>query len=406
MTAAGEASPHDPPGAAPDGEDALDRDPSADPLSVLFVSPMDLSGRSGGNVATKEIAVAFARHHGVELSLVCPRPADALPPGLTDGAERAWFLPEKPAGTMEWHARSQLPTLRAHAAAERAVDPDLIVARVGPSSVFTPLAALVTRTPYVALIRGMVGRNLKFGTVVDALVRANALAADETYVAYGEIADRYGLGEDATVFPNAVDPERFQPMDRAEARERIDAPIDPGDFVVGFVGSLKQRHRVGDLLDAVAALPDGEAVHVLVVGDGPQRDALESRVADAGLTDAVTFCGYVDHDELAPYVGSCDATYGVVDADNPSNPIKCYEYLACERPVITSATDELGFVAERDLGVALDRVSPETVADAIARLRSLDDDALAEMGRRGREYVVENHTWDRLADAVVATYRE
>jgi len=378
--------------------------PDADPLSVLFVSPMDLAGRSGGNVATKEIAVAFARHPGVELSLVCPRPAGALPPELADRAERTWFLPEKPAGTMEWHARSQLPTLRAHAAAERAVDPDLIVARVGPSSVFTPLAALATRTPYVALIRGMVGRNLKFGTVVDALVRVNAMAADDVYVAYGEIADRYGLGANATVFPNAVDPERFRPMDRTKARERIDAPVGPDEFVVGFVGSLKERHRVGDLLDAVAGLPDG-GVHVLVVGDGPEREALEARVAEAGLADAVTFCGYVDHDDLTPYIGSCDATYGVVDADNPSNPIKCYEYLASERPVITTATDELGFVSEQDLGVALDRVSPETVADAIDRLRSLDEDALTEMGRRGREHVAENHTWDRLAEAVVASYR-
>ena len=163
-------------------------------------------------------------------------------------------------------------------------------------------------------------------------------------------------------------------------------------------------------IEALAADVGADAGWFTAAPHHPQFEALSllsAWVSTAGsLTTGWSIRTVVPHDDLAPYICSCDATYGVVDASNPSNPIKVYEYLACERPVITSATDELGFVAERDLGVALDRVSPETVADAIARLRSLDDDALAEMGRRGREYVVENHTWDRLADAVVATYRE
>jgi len=392
-------------GSAEQSTAVTDRSTDAEPLRVLFVSLMDLAGRSGGNIATREIAAALGRHPEVSLSVVCPRPADTLPESIAQYAEHTWYLPRKEAGTVEWHAKSQPATLRAHWAANRTVDPDLVVARVGPSSVITPLSALATRTPYIALIRGMVGRNLKFGTVVDQIVRTNAMVADETYVAYSEIADRYGLGDDATVFPNAVDPGRFAPVPKVTAREQIDAPIAEGDFVVGFVGSLKERHRIADLLRGVESLPATEPVRVLVVGDGPQREALEAQVAEAGMGDSVTFCGYVPHDDLAPYIGACDVTYGVVDEDNPSNPIKCYEYLACERPVITSATDELSFVAEHDIGITLTRVEPRSVGDAIRRLRSLDDDALAAMGSRGREYVVENHTWGRLADAIVATGR-
>jgi glycosyltransferase involved in cell wall biosynthesis len=361
---------------------------------------MDLAGKSGGNIATKEVVAAVGRQPDLSLSLVCPRPERDLPATVATHAENVWYLPTKPAGTVRWHARSQVAMARILPRAYRTVDPDLVVARVGPSTVLTPLSTTLSRTPYVVLIRGMVGRNLRFGTVVDGIVRANAFLADEAYVAFQAIIDRYGLDSltRASVFSNAVDPQQFRPVPRTEARAAIDAGFDDDDFVVGFVGSLKRRHRVEVLLQSVADLPEEVSVQVLVVGDGPQRAELEALVEERALSDAVTFTGFVPHEDLLPYIGSCDVTYGVVDDANPSNPIKCYEYLACERPVVTSLTDELAFVEREVFGVGIETVDRESVRDAIRSLWERGDETLAEMGRRGREYVVENHTWDRLAD--------
>ena len=69
-------------GAAPDTATG-DRS-SPDSHSVLFVSPMDLGGRSGGNVATKEIVAAVGRHPDLALSLVCPEPAEGLPADVAE----------------------------------------------------------------------------------------------------------------------------------------------------------------------------------------------------------------------------------------------------------------------------------------------------------------------------------
>ena len=87
--------------------------------------------------------------------------------------------------------------------------------------------------------------------------------------------------------------------------------------------------------------------------------------------------------------------------DSKGSPVKLYEYMSCGRPVI--ATDNRGIgdvVAERGAGLA---VSPHDAgAVAIAVNRILDDPDLGhEMGRRGREVVIRDFSWRRVASDIV-----
>ncbi len=373
-------------------------------MNVLFVTNEDLAGASGGNIATRELAAALAAHEDVTLSLICPtEPAD-LPARLRDAATVAWTLPEKTDG-VAWHAQSQPSWIAGLARVFSGERPDLVVARAGASMVAPPLVARLAGIPYVLLVRGMVSRNLKFQRAIDQVVRLNVRLADEVFVAYEAIADaiedyRGGLQSPIRVAPNAVDPDVFTPEDQSAARSAIGLDVDE-EFVVGFVGSLKERHCVEQLVRAVGRLREERDCHLLVVGDGPLRESLESLVADLDLTDAVTFAGFVDHDSVNTYVCACDALYGVVDPEKPSNPIKCYEYLACERPILTTRTPEFSFVERESVGVTLDAVDVESVRAGLARLADLSPAERTRLGRRGREYVVENHTWAQVVETVL-----
>lgn len=95
------------------------------------------------------------------------------------------------------------------------------------------------------------------------------------------------------VIPNGVPAERCpvpDPAARLAARERFGLP--PEAPVVVCIGALSPEKRIGNAIDAVASLPD---VHLLVVGDGPQRRELEQQAsASASASGRVHFAGVLD----------------------------------------------------------------------------------------------------------------
>jgi glycosyltransferase involved in cell wall biosynthesis len=228
--------------------------------------------------------------------------------------------------------------------------------------------------------------------------------AEDVYGAYSEVIDqvrniRPSSKSSPVLFSNAVDPQKFTPQDRDEIRQHIPVSYLESKFVVGFVGSLKNRHNVEELIRAVRKLP--EHIHLLIVGDGPQRSPLEDLVSDLDLNNRVTFTGFIPHAKVSSYISACDAMYGVTDPEIPSNPIKNYEYLACARPIITDHTPEFEFVDRISAGISIENVSVDEIVAAIRELESMSLEERVKSGARGREYVLENHTWDALVELVI-----
>lgn len=96
----------------------------------------------------------------------------------------------------------------------------------------------------------------------------------------------------SSVIYNGVDLGRFSAARVSAAGERERYGISEGAFVVGTVGRLVAEKNQLPLLDAVAELrASGADVHLMLVGDGPQRAELQQRAAERGIFDAVTFAG-------------------------------------------------------------------------------------------------------------------
>jgi glycosyltransferase involved in cell wall biosynthesis len=366
---------------------------------IAFVTAADLSGTTGDSVATKEIVGALADRSDIEVELFSQTPTKELPTEIGAAVQRAVPLPKKPVDvatwrTLVWHGRFQATLARqlGQAIGDRRFD--LVIARVNASMIVPPLLAGATRTPYSILVRGMVSRNISFGRIADRIVCLNSRLADNAYVAYQEVKEtvdrcRPSTKPPSTVVPNAVDPEMFYPVKRTEQRDALGISSD--EFVVGFVGTLQKRHRTEMLLRG-AAEADRD-VSILIVGDGPERSRLEAVANRLDIGETIQFVGAVAHSEVNRYISACDICYGVVDPERPSNPIKLYEYLACERPVITSRTDELEFIQRENFGATLDTLSPESIKTGIEQLGALSATERQEMGHRARNYIQNNHTW-------------
>lgn len=157
-----------------------------------------------------------------------------------------------------------------------------------------------------------------------------------------------------------------------------------------FVGRLDAVKGVRLLLQAVAGLrADWPDLTLTLIGDGPERAALEAQAATPALSGAVRFAGLQGADAVAAALAEHDML--VLPSFAEGVPMVLMEALASRLPVVAT---QVGGVAElvRDgeRGLLVPPGDAEALADAMARL--LADPALGlRMGEAGHRFVATHH---------------
>lgn len=197
-----------------------------------------------------------------------------------------------------------------------------------------------------------------------------------------------GATVNVTVAPNGID---------LDAIRR--APVADGPVTLVTVGRLLANKRVDLLFDAVARLRDrGTTVTCRVIGDGPERGALEARAQALGIGPQVEFCTDVA-DQATLYSLVKAARVFVFASEREGFGIAVLEALACGLPVVTtSAPDNLSAQLVYDSGAG---VVCEPTADGLA-------DAIVGVLERAAPPVAEAawlsaFDWDAIAETVLAT---
>lgn len=209
--------------------------------------------------------------------------------------------------------------------------------------------------------------------------------------------DRIALGEARKVFATSRNV-----ADRLERSTGIAAEVLPhppqelpyrcegyGDFVLS-VGRLDRAKRVDLLIEAARH----GGFQVVVAGDGPDRERLESLA-----NGSIRFAGRVSPDVLADLYARCLAVYyAPVDEDFGMVP---YEAFLSEKPVVTTtdAGGPLEVVLDRTTGLVCEPRA-EALADACVWLRSHLGEARA-FGRAGRE-LARQVSWERAIERLLA----
>jgi glycosyltransferase involved in cell wall biosynthesis len=149
-----------------------------------------------------------------------------------------------------------------------------------------------------------------------------------------------------------------------------------------FLGRLSQEKGLGTLLAAAAR---AARVPLVIVGEGPQREALERQAAEQGLSH-VRFTGHQPDAELRNIVNG--AAFVVLPSECYENcPMAVFEAGALARPVIAAAIGGVPeLVQHGDNGLLFAPGDAAQLADAMQRLFA-DRELCAAMGRRNRECV-------------------
>jgi glycosyltransferase involved in cell wall biosynthesis len=128
-----------------------------------------------------------------------------------------------------------------------------------------------------------------------------------------EVEEFYRLAVPQVFIPNGVDFSGLTPgSDRAALRARLDTPVDA--VVALFMGNLTQQKRPDRFLRVLArATAENTRLYGWLLGDGPDRVALEAQVAELGLGDRVRFLGY--QEQVAPFVAATDLYVSTSDTE-------------------------------------------------------------------------------------------
>lgn len=226
----------------------------------------------------------------------------------------------------------------------------------------------------------------------DALVVVAAEQAERLYRA-GIARERIHQVDNAIDAPAAEDAART-----GEVRRELQL-ADAG-FVFGAVSRLSAEKNLGQLLDAFQTLAQvTPGARLLIVGDGPEREALQARCRELSLAAQVVFAG--NRSDMG-------AVYPVIDclvlpSLTEGMPLVVLEAMARGIPIVASAVGDV----PRLLGHAIHaRLVPP--GDELALATALDQ-ALAFHGRRddsARTYALAHHAPSVMADRYIGIYRQ
>lgn len=213
------------------------------------------------------------------------------------------------------------------------------------------------------------------------------------------VKSKFPLKSNITVkiTPFGVDVNKFK-KDQKENKEC--------SFTIGTVKTLRPKYGIENLIRAFGSLVSKgyTNIQLKIAGKGYLRPDLEELTNQLGLADKVKFLGWVENNEVPHLLNSFDIYVAPSSLDSESFGVAIVEASACELPVIVTRVGGLpevvndgytGFVVEPD--------SVESLSKAIEVLMS-DDKKRIQMGKAGRENVINKYEWDYCVERMIEIY--
>jgi sugar transferase (PEP-CTERM/EpsH1 system associated) len=222
--------------------------------------------------------------------------------------------------------------------------------------------------------------------------------ADAVLSVSSKLADRMArdvqFGRDRiTVIRNGADLSKFGTVARADAREGLN--LAPNALVVGTMGRLVPVKDHDTFLASVARLKNrGAHVQALIVGDGPGREYLESRVRALGLRLSVRFLGH--RNDAQRVLAAMDVF--LLTSLSEGLPNAVLEAMACGVPIVSTrvgGVEEL--VDEGVSGFLVPVRDVDGIAAAVARLGA-DPMLRRRMGVAGQTKARAEFRLERMLD--------
>ena len=201
------------------------------------------------------------------------------------------------------------------------------------------------------------------------------------------------------VVPSSVDTDKFNP-ELAKPKRFFDG------FTIGFVGNLYVWQRLDFLIEVLRELRDeGLDISLTVVGSGQMQKEWMAKALDLELAGNVKFVGQVPGDAVPDYIAGFDIGYSghqqLQIGTMYHSPLKIYEYMAMETPVVASAfADAIEVIKDGETGFLFQSGDKEDLKAALRKAYAKRE-LLPEIGRKAREEIIANYSWNARVEMML-----
>ena len=174
-----------------------------------------------------------------------------------------------------------------------------------------------------------------------------------------------------------------------------------GRFNLVFTGTFTPAQSLETVITAVqdARSRGADMLHLLLVGDGMSRAALEAKVKELHAEDAVTFYGSVPATDIPKFTALADALI-VCLSDSPdlglTVPAKVASYMAAGKPVLASMDGAGNAAVAAAGGLSSPACDAAALADNLLTLTRMDAAQRAAMGQSAKEYYLAHYRRSEL----------
>jgi len=227
-------------------------------------------------------------------------------------------------------------------------------------------------------------------------LKARHILADATWIA--REAEEF-FGRPVGVVPVGTDPDRFRPDHTLREQFRRQLGFTESDVVLLNVSALERPKGTYRVIQAMSRLRGHfPELRYVVLGEGKYGLELRRLVEELQLRDAVIFGGTTT--ELEAFYNMADVF--VMLPDSEGNSIACHEAMSCQLPVVVS--NQGGFIESvpPTAGFLVDPDKPEEVDAGLSKL-IIDPCFRLAKGQSGRAHIVENYSWNKIAERFLET---
>ena len=201
--------------------------------------------------------------------------------------------------------------------------------------------------------------------------------------------------------PNGICLEEWENAEQIspELKNELDDFKNQGKRLIAYAGTLGLANALDNMIEAAALIKNKQA-QFLIFGIGPEEEVLRKKIKEKGLSN-IKLVGAVPKTQIPDLLSRMDVLYIGLQRQSlfrfGISPNKLIDYMMSSKPVIQAIDAGNDMVSEAGCGISIEPENPQKLADAVEELMEKPENELLEMGSRGKDFVLQNHTYKNLA---------